>query len=166
MKLILNLLFCLVMIPLVAEKIGPVEYQLPPQVAGQWEIGNKLENEKSVTVIYIPKGTSRQSTKEFFGVNANRYPSDLDNTLSFKASLAKQYPHMQVDVDILERGKDNLLYEWVAKEQGKEKIHGLGRVFSIGGGTVVLGYQTENIADVARARLDWLPTLKQAKVRQ
>lgn len=164
MKFILALLCCLMMAPLLAEKIGPVEYELPRNLAQQWGVGNKLENEKSKTIIYIPKGTSRQEAKEFFGVNINPYPSDLDNILSFKASLAKQFPDFQVTVDILEKGKNNLLYEWVAKEKGQESIHGWGRVFSIGNGTVVLGYQTEDISHVPEARMDWLPALRQAKL--
>ncbi len=164
MKSLFTVLCCLMLLPVLAERIGQVEYQLPPNLVQNWEVGNKIESEKSKTVIYIPKGISKEERKEFFGANANQYPSDLDNILSFKASLAKQFPNYQVYVDILEKGKDHLLYEWVAKEGGQERIHGWGRVFSIGSRTVVLGYQTEDIPKVAQARMDWLPALQQAKL--
>jgi hypothetical protein len=150
------------MTPLVAEIIGGVEYALPTKIADQWKIGCKMESGESTTFIYIPIGATKQNTAEFFGANANKYPSNLENILSFKASLAKQFPHLQVDVEILEKGKDSLLYEWIGREKKQEKIHGWGRAFSIGNGTVVLSYQTEEISKVPNARLDWLPVLKQA----
>jgi hypothetical protein len=166
MKSFLNLLCCLMIMPILAETIGQVEYELPHKIADKWEISNTFESEKSKTVLYVPIGALFQDAKEFFGVNANKYPSKLDNILSFKASLTRQFPSYDVEVDILEKGNDSLLYEWVAKENGKERIHGWGRAFSIGDGTVVLGYQTEEITNVANARLNWLPILKQAKVIQ
>lgn len=164
MKSVLTLLFCLLLAIASCETIGGVQYQLPQQISQQWVIANQMENEKSRTIIYIPKGFSRENAKEFFGVNANKYPSDLDNILAFKASFAKLYPNMQVDVEILEKNQNSLLYELTAKENGRENIHGWGRVFSTKGGTVLLGYQTEDIPSVAAGRFDWLPVLREAKI--
>jgi hypothetical protein len=154
------------MMPIVAETIDRVEYQLPPKIAQQWELKNKIENENGKALIYLPKGCTRQNTKEFFGVNVNKFSSNLDNILAFKLSMAKQFPNKQVDVEILEKGKNNLLYEYKVMEKGQERIHGLGRVFSIGDRTIVLGYQTDDISHVAQARMDWFPVLKQAKSMQ
>lgn len=166
MRYVLTLLSWLMIFPILGEIIGRVEYQLPPTIAQQWEVVSQMQDEKSTTKIYVPKGTSRQMTQEFFGVNANKYPSNLDNPLAFKASIGKQFPNLEVEVNILEKGKDSLLYEWIAKEQGNERMYGWGRVFSTSNGTVVLNYQTEDLSKVAKARLDWLPVLKQAKLKQ
>lgn len=162
MKYILTLLCCLLMAPVFAETVGNVEYHLP-QVAQEWEIGNKLQSEKGTTLIYIPKSTQRQNAKEFFGVNENNLTSNINDPALLKAGLIKTHPKMKIDLWVLENANDGILYEWSAKENGEEKVRGLGRAFSTKDGTVVLGYQTENISDVANVRSVWLPVLKDAK---
>lgn len=141
-----------------AEIIQNVEYQLP-KAAERWVIGNQLENEKGSTIVYTPAGVERQQAKEFFGVNANSLPSDSSH---IKATLATVYPNMKIDFHIVEKTQDGLIYEWGAQENGVEKVHGFGRMFSSDKGTVLLEYQTEEISTISSARSTWLPVLHEA----
>lgn len=161
---ILALVSCLIMTSAFAETLQNVEYHLP-KVAQDWEIGNKLESEKGITLIYIPKGTRKQTFKEFFGVNINTHSSDPNDTFSLKNALKKLYPHLDINFREIEKTPSSVLYEWSAKENGQEKIYGLGRGFSTQDGSVLLSYQTENISDAARARSIWLLALKDAKIK-
>lgn len=162
MKYILIALCCLSMTTVFAEIIGYVEYQLP-QVAQEWIIGNKLQNDKGTTLIYIPKGSQKEKAKEFFGVNTNNLTS-TNNPAAIKSALVHMHPNLQVDFQVLENANNAILYEWSAKDK-EEKIHGWGRSFSTKEGTVVLGYQTEDISNIQQARTVWLKTLKEAKQR-
>jgi hypothetical protein len=162
MKYIFTLLACLIFGSTYAETIQNVTYQLPP-AAKNWVVGNKLGNDKEETIIYIPKGTNRQNAQEFFGVNANRLPSDLNDLASIKSELDGTFPNMHIDLYVLEKSKDSLIYEWSAFENGAEKAHGLGRIFSNKDGTVTLLYQTKNIPSLSQARSIWLSALKAAQ---
>lgn len=134
-----------------------------PDLSQNWIVGNKIENEKTTTLIYIPKGTTKQTAKEFFGVNISKVAGNVNDTSGFKNGLTKMFPNMKIDLWELEKTNDAILYEWTGKENGKEMVHGWGRAFTTNNGNVVLGYLTENIADVPRARSAWLPILKEAK---
>lgn len=162
MKYLFTFLSCLVCGICFAETIQHVEYHLP-KAAENWVIGNKLESERGTTIIYIPHGVQRQDTEEFFGVSANRLSSNPNNSEAIKSTLIKMFPHMSIDFHVLEKDKDSVTYEWAAQENGMEKVHGWGRAFSNKDGSVVLGYQTENISQVEQSRSVWLPILKEAK---
>lgn len=164
MKYILLIVYCLATSYAFGEKIGNIEYQLPGQFAQEWEVGNEFKSDEGITLIYIPKGSQMQSATEFFGVNANPYPTKLDNA-SLKAGLARMFPEMKMELRGLERTKNSVLYEWVAIQNNQEKIHGWIRTFSAKDGTILLGYQTENIPDVQNARQVWVPVLKNATPR-
>ncbi len=151
------------------ETIGNVEYHLP-QVAQDWEMGNILQGKRSLTLIYIPKDTERLNAKESFGVVevvednlTSNLTSNIDDSASLKAGIAKMFPKMKIDLWVLENASDGILYEWSAKKNGEEKIHAWNRIISTKNGTVTLGYLTKNISDVANARSVWLPVLKDAK---
>ena len=164
MKFIATLFCCLMFVAGFAETIGNLEYQLP-EGAKDWEMANKLHNEKGTTLIYIPKGASRETSKESFGINTNYFSSNLDDGSEIKMALKAIYPEMNIELQILEKGDNGLVYEWAAKESGQEKVHGWGRVFSTQDGSTVLSYQTENIPDLNKARNIWLPALKKAHQR-
>ena len=140
------------------------DYNLP-DLSQSWILGNKVENEKGSTLIYIPKGTTKQNAKEFFGVNVNKMQRNAHDTSSFKKGLSQMFPKMKIDLWELDKSKDDLYYEWSAKDNGQEKVHGWGRAFASKNGTVVIGYLTENINDITRARNAWLPVLKEARIR-
>lgn len=144
-----------------AEKIQDVEYHLP-KVAQDWVIGNKLENDKGTTIIYIPKMTSGIHNEEFFGVSANIYHTDINDFQSIKTALTKMFPNTEVGFIVLEKDASGMIYEWSIQEGDLEKVHGWGRVFAIKEGTVLLNYQTEKTSDIAKARSIWLPVLKEA----
>jgi hypothetical protein len=161
----LRALLCILSIisfPLAAETIGNVEYNIPKDA--NWEIGNKIENDKGVTIIYLPKGVPQQATQEFFGVNLNSTPSDVQDIGSLEAALKKQYPTAETEFKILDHNPQSAMYEWSVKQNGVEGIHGWARAFSSPSGTVILSYQTRNPQDVERARQLWLPVLKNAKI--
>lgn len=138
------------------------KYNLP-DLSPNWMVGNKIENEQMTTFIYIPKGTTKKDAKEFFGFNLINNGGNVHDTSGFKNGLAKMFPKMKIDLWELEKTKNGLLYEWSGKENGNEKIHGWGRAFKTDKGNVVLGYLTENVSDIPRARSTWLPILKEAK---
>lgn len=163
MHIFLTLFTCLAISPLLAETIGYVEYQLP-QATQEWEVGNKTTDQNGTTIVYIPKGASKEDLTEFFAVNANEYPTDLNDMESFNAVFKDEYPNMQVDVKVLEKGKDDILYEWTAKDKGQKSIYGLGRVFSSKEGTVLLEYENENPSSTEKGHNIWMPVLKQVKV--
>ena len=164
MKTLITFLCCLLITQMSAETIRNVEYYLP-QNAQDWQIGNKLENEKGTTIVYIPNGSHGQETHEFFGVNANHQPLDINDTASLKAALSKTFPNIDIDIQVLEKSNSGTIYEWTAKENGKELAHGWVRSFAANGGTVVMSYQTGNIDDVHNARDTWLPALKNARLK-
>lgn len=162
MKYVFSFLSCFAFLSAFAATIHDVEYHLP-KMARDWEIGNKLENEKGTTIIYIPKTAPGTVNREFFGVSANYYRTDINNPRTIKDVLTKMYPDMTVDFQVLDKNDTGLIYEWSIKDNQQERAHGWGRVFAINEGTVVLSYQTENTSEVAKARSIWLPVLKEAQ---
>lgn len=143
-----------------AEIIGNVNYNLP----SNWEIGNQYKNQRGTTLIYIPKGNEGDNITEFFGVSENNLKMNLNDN-SIKETLVKLLPSMQIDLKLLEKSDHAILYEWSAKEGGEEKIHGIGRAFSKDEGTIVLSYQTDNIASLDQSRTEWLQLLKEAHIK-
>lgn len=165
MRKIFTLLSCLFFSCAFAEMIENVEYHLP-KVAQDWVVGNKLEGKTGTTILYIPAGIERQHSKEFFGVSSVNRPTDINEDASaIKQGLVKLFPGMDLEIPHYEKSQDGFIYEWFAKQDGSEKIHGWARIFSNKEDTIILGYQTENIADVAQARSIWLPTLKEAHIK-
>jgi len=162
MKYLLSFLSCLICGISSAETIQHVEYHLP-KIAANWVVGNKLENEKGTTLIYIPQRVGTKKAEEFFGVNANLFPSDPNNPEAIKLGLTKMFPNRHINFRVLEQDKNSVIYEWTAQENDVEQIHGWGRAFSNKDGSVLLNYQTENISKVPQARSVWLPALKEAK---
>lgn len=155
--------FFLITASLYAEKIGPVSYQMPT-TAGTWVVGQKTENEDGTTILYIPEGIEKKEAKEFFGVNVNKFPTNVNDLAPLKEGLSAMMPLAKIEVWSLEKNKNDILYEWKATVDGKEKLHGWGRGFSLKDGTVLIGYQADNNVSMEYAINTWLPVLKQAKV--
>jgi len=166
MKFILAVLSFLVLalFPAHGEVIGNVEYYLPSSISQEWEISNKLESPKGVTLIYSPKGVERHQATEFFGVNSNTLSLSLEDFDALKNGLAKMFPDMEISVGVIEKGTNSLLYEWSAKENDQVKILGWGKVFALEAGSVVLTYLTENVDDASKVYSLWIPVLKEAKI--
>lgn len=152
MKYIFILLCALMMTSVFAETIGEVEYHLP-ESAQNWEIDNKIENDKGTTLIYIPQGTTREDAQEFFGVNSNTYSISLEDVEAYLPKLGK-------NIKVLEKNETSLLLEW--SEENGEEIYCLSRFFSTKEGSVGLMYQTKNLTHLETTRSIWLPALKAA----
>jgi len=149
-----------------ADTIGNVEYHLPP-VAKDWEVGNRVENEKGSAIIYLPKGTPKNvEATEYFGIVTNhRPPIDINDIPGLKKVLTKLMPGKEIDISLIEKRPDGMIYEWTAKEKGVEKLHGWGRAISRNEGTTLISYQTENVSNIKKSSITWLPVLKEAKVK-
>ena len=153
------LLSCLISAPAFAQT--GLEYELPAS-AVNWSVKNQLENENGSMKIFVPQDSEKNSN-EFFGVNVNKFPADLDNTAAFKDGLAAVLPQMDIDVQVVEKHQDSVIYEWSAKQEGAEKMHGWGRVFAVKEGTAALCYQTSELSTLEKSRSDWMPVLQKAK---
>lgn len=164
MKLFICLL-CFATLPLFAETIGDVEYHLPSKITESWEMGNKIQTSNGTTVVYVPKNVDLEERKEFFGLNSNKKVMDLKDIEALKKLLSKNFPHNQMEIDVLSKSPSSILLEWSAKEKDVEKVHGWTRIFNTKTGTVFLTYQTENVTDVSDARALWLPVLKEATLK-
>lgn len=164
MKYIFTILFSLFFATSFAETIANVEYTLP-SAAKDWQVGTKFETKEGNTYIYIPKDSQTETSTQFFAVNSNHLPLNLDNIAVVNAIISKFFPNMQLELKQIDKGDKNATYEWSVKRDNEEKIHGWGRVF-VGGkeGVVVLVYQTRNVADLEAAKAIWLPVIKDAKV--
>lgn len=147
-----------------AETIGKVEYKLP-QIAENWEIGTKFTTENGNTIVYIPKGGQTETSRQFFAVNNNFFPINLDNIQVVKTLISNFFPNMQLEVKELAKSKEGATYEWTVSRENVETIHGWGRVF-LGekNEVVVLIYQTRDIADLENSKAIWLPVIQDAKV--
>ncbi len=163
MKYLMSLIYLCTLITTsaFAGTIENVEYQLP-RSAKEWEIADQLQNEKGTTEIYVPKGSNKEQVKEFFGVNSNHYQSNVNDTDSIKKGISSMYPGMNIDLWAVEKNKDDLIYEWTAKKNGQEKIHGWGRVFVNNNGSITLAYQTEDVSNIQKTREIWVPVFKSA----
>ncbi len=148
---------------LFGETIGPVTYQLPKTDVA-WVVGQKSDGEDGTTVLYMPEGIEKKEAKEFFGVNVNKYPTDVSNLAPLKEGLSQMMPAAKIEVWPLETSKNDVLYEWKATIDGKERLHGWGRGFSFRDGTVLIGYQADNKVDLEYAKKTWVPVLKEARL--
>lgn len=157
------ILFLVLSSTLMAETIGPVTYKLP-KTANPWVVGQKSEDGEGTTIIYVPEGIEKIEAKEFFGVNMNKYPTDVNDLTPLKEGLSAMIPAAKIEVWPLEKSTNDILYEWTATMEGKERLHGWGRGFSYKDGTVLIGYQADNKVDLDYARKTWLPVLKEAKI--
>lgn len=161
MRYLLTLLACMFFSFTYAEMINNVEYRLP-EAAKNWVIANKLENKNGLTLVYIPENVDKSEAKEFFGVNSNHLSANLDDITLMKDSLEKLFPGVNIKVEVLDKGKDSLIYEVIGDKDGMETYHSWGRIFALKDGTVVISYQTWDISHIDKVRALWLPVLKEA----
>lgn len=166
MRRLLMLLSCFALTSLCAEKIGNVEYELPKQNT-EWKVANTLEGDdkaKSMTVIYVPAGTTLDDAKETFGaVKVDLGGGEIDQA-SIQKMYEMQFPTLKAKVTVLDKSDDSLTYEWSLSDGDKEAVHGWTRIFSTPDQTILLTYQTEKIDEVEKAKPIWLKVLKDAKV--
>lgn len=158
------ILGCLALSSAFAETLNDVEYQIP-QNEKKWVVGNKMENDQGTTLIYIPSANVKQNTNEFFGISATKLKTDINDTNSIKEVLTRLYPKFKVEVTILDKSNDGFLYEWTAKNDDKEVLHGWGRALANKDGTVIMGFQTSDIEGLETAKSTWLPILKAARIK-
>lgn len=161
-SLYLTLLSALLICSASAGMIGPVEYCLPLEIAGDWCIENKLECRESRKIVYMPNVAP--NGEKYFEACVYKKVMNLDDIPAFKASVGAEYSDMDVTVNILDKAGDSLLYEWIAKDNGQARIHGWGRAFSFPDETVILSYQTDDLSHLEGDRAQWIPVLKDAKV--
>jgi hypothetical protein len=163
MKFLMMILCSLAVWPIFGEMVGYVEYSLP-KMDQEWVVLNKMDDERGVTIIYIPKDIPKEVSNEFFGVNFNKLPSDLKDTDSIKSSFQQMFRDADVEFAIVEEEKESLLMEVIIKAAGGEKVHVFSKAFSNEKGTVVLSLTTGNIANLSSIRSAWLAALKEVKV--
>lgn len=147
-----------------AEMIGKVEYQFP-ESAKDWKQADELKNEESQTFIYIPANQKKEETKEYFTAHTNNLPvGDLPRDEQvIVGMLQPQFPEERVHAKILKANPNAVTYEWWAEKAGKEQTHGWFRFIKTEKGLVLLGYQTQNVDAIEKARKDWLPQIDNAK---
>lgn len=156
MKLILLvLLFCS---PLFAERIGPVEYELPND---EWVIKKHFDCHNGITLIYTLRSQEPFDATSYFAASFNQFPMEID---TFEQSLIKIFPGMQICVNTLQEEANSALFEWSVSEINEEKLHVWTRLFSTPEGSVILSYQTENTAELDHDRNLWLPLLEGASI--
>ncbi|NNM43154.1 MAG: hypothetical protein HKM07_02280 [Chlamydiae bacterium] len=161
-----TMILCLTASPLFAETIGNVEYYLPSHGQG-WKIGNDLQtsgNRVSTTIIYIPENASRKDSKEFFGVHTSNMQCEGFDKAILEKTMQNQFPKQQVSVNVLETDSDSVLFEWIVRQTSREKKHGWTRMFAHKSGTILLVYETLDIASVKTMGPIWVDVLKKAKL--
>ena len=153
---ILGLLF---VSSLSADKIGNVDYRLP---SNNWEMMNEMNNDNSSTKIFVPKNSQNEGM-QFFSVHTNTIPAPKDiNEASIKESLDPMFPGQTVEVKILKRDGNSIIYRW-----DTENLHGITRLFATPNGTTMLSYHTENPEYLQGDFLDHMKaTLQDAKLNQ
>ncbi len=154
MKYIFALLCCL---PLLADTIGEISYEVP---AG-WTMRDKMETEEFATYIYVSQKVLQPDVKEQFKVHANDKPSS-GGVEAMQEVLAQLFSGMKVGVTQLESFEDGFIYEWSVANGNEEIIHGWGRTIASEKGTVILDYDTKNVADLSGVREVWLKVLREA----
>ncbi len=145
--------------------IGDVEYHLPNQGKG-WKLEKQIsDTPKQVgeTVIYLPENATTDDSKEFFGVNVNKYTVDLNDNAAIQKGIQDQFPDQKVTINMLDKNSESILFEWTVTENGKEQLHGWTRAFSVPKETVMLTYLTDQIDTIKDVSPRWIETLKQAK---
>jgi len=164
MKYVLTVLCALLFSSGYCDMMGDVEYQLP-NIAKDWVVANKDDNTNGTTVIYQPKNPKRVS-KEFFGVNNNRFPSDINDQEALKKGITAVIPDMQVDLQVLQKGDNDVFYELSGKQNGKEVIHGWAHVFVTKEGTTLLIYETNDLANLPKIGSAWRQALQTAHIKK
>ncbi|MFN4174531.1 MAG: hypothetical protein ACK4HV_05455 [Parachlamydiaceae bacterium] len=153
------LILCLSVFSLFADSIGGVDYTLPNS-SQYWQLKNQTEGGSFVTFMYVEKGVVNPT--EFFAATATPKILDVTDLASIQKSFKKLYPNMVVEVKSLESKEGDNLYEWSGTLEGEEKLHGFGRAIITEDGTVLLTYQTQDIANLKAHKEKWLPVLKNA----
>jgi len=158
------LLFALIVSPpLVAESLGNLNYTVPHG----WKLVNELnacKKTSSKTLVYAPESTTRANAKEFFSAHINNLPSPILDHDTLKMMLEIQFPKQNVSVNVLDQTPDSILYEWIVKDEERERLHGWARMFATKQGTAILSYQTEKIDQAPNVKNQWLETFKEAKI--
>ena len=119
-----------------AEQIGNVTYRLPSE---NWGILDQMNNEAGSTHIYVPLSSNNES-HQFFSAHSNNIPSPSNvNEGSIQKSLQKMFPGEDIQVQILNRDGQSVLYKW-----DTQYVHGITRIFPSQNGTTLLSYHSEN----------------------
>jgi hypothetical protein len=118
-----------------AEQLGNIEYRPPSE---NWELSGKTDNEKGRTHIYLPKTTPNDS-HQIFTVHVNNVPTQALSESNIKETLSKFFPDANVQVKVLAKNKDSIIYQWDTPQ-----VHGVTRILSSPTGTSILTYQTED----------------------
>lgn len=146
-----------------AETIGGVDYQIPnPGTPWQQESTEKKDHYE--TAVYIPAGTTRAETKEFFGaIAADRQGGSMEQK-DIEADLLKNFPEHAITVKILEKNPKDVIYEWNVKRDDSE-LSGITKGFNTDKGIVVLSYQVFGPLK-EDARTLFVPLLKAASLQK
>lgn len=142
----------LLALPLSAEVFGPLEYELP-KLEKEWHV----LYERDQTMVY----TFQNDGSTFFGLNRNTMPTNLDDIEGFKKSYQSFYPEGEVEMQILTREDNFLIFEWTVLVNGEEKIHGWGKTYTMPEETLLAVFQTENIKAVDELRPKIIECLKE-----
>jgi hypothetical protein len=146
-----------------AETIGDVEYQIP-NPGTPWTQESRDKKEQYETVVYIPAGTTKAETKEFFGaIAADRQGGSMEQK-DIEADLLKNFPDHNITVKVLEKNAKDVTYEWNVKKDDFE-LSGITKGFNTGKGIVVLSYQVFGpLKDDSRTL--FVPLLKSATLKK
>lgn len=146
-----------------AETIGEVEYQVPNPGA-PWTQESHDKKEKFETVVYIPAGTTKAETKEFFGaIAADRQGGSMEQK-DIEADLLKNFPDHDITVKLIEKNPKDVTYEWNVKKDDFE-LSGLTKGFNTDKGIVVLSYQIFGPMK-EESRTLFVPLLKSANIKK
>lgn len=146
-----------------AETIGEVEFQVP-NAGKPWTQESHDKKEQFETVVYIPAGTTKAETKEFFGAIAADRPGGSMEQKDIEADLLKNFPDHDITVKVLEKNPKDVTYEWNVKKDDFE-LSGLTKGFNTDKGIVVLSYQIFGpMKDESRTL--FVPLLKAASLKK
>ena len=159
-----QLIFCLALltsIQLSADTIGDVEYALPSK---NWKQENAVVPQGSESIVYLDATQANGPPNEFFIAHKNDQPAGSFETAALEKAISFGFPGMTIKVTPLKKNDYDVLYEWTAMQDGKEKMFGMMRVFARQGDTVILQYLTQDPTKKENARKVWVPILEQAHV--
>ena len=157
----LSFLSCFLFSALSAATIANVEFQFPGSMQ-EWEMINEMKEEEMTGVLY---SRLTDDGSEYFGVNSDHFSPDLPDAETLKEGLSFAYPDNQVDVSILEKNPNSVLYEWSIRDELQALIFGWGRVISTEKGNAALTYITGQVDQIESLRPIWLKALKEAKFK-
>ncbi|HXF29829.1 MAG TPA: hypothetical protein VN457_08260, partial [Chlamydiales bacterium] len=95
---------------LAAETIGDIEYFLPAEKQN-WKVAQKLQDDKSQTIIYLPENSTKDTSPESFAVHINNLPTETINEASLEKMLQLRFPQQKINVEMLEESPSSILYE-------------------------------------------------------